>query len=162
MSTLTSTKQEIEAEVNKYSRSTGNHTELQSQVGIIIHLSFRTSDHELITNFEFSYMSWNVSSRVCLQESETTIVSVGRSCRQKEETRSGEHWAYQSVYKKAAWREEIHTLISRSKWPLSSSDDVGVYERMICLPPISACTEICCPMGSPSVASGVGRAKRYL
>lgn len=33
---------------------------------------------------------------------------------------------------------------------------------MICLPPISAWTLICCPMGSPKVASGEGRAKRYL
>lgn len=50
-----------------YSRSTGNHANFQSQVGLVVHLALGPSDLELVADLELSYMSGYVSSGVCLR-----------------------------------------------------------------------------------------------
>ena len=51
-----------------HSRSTGNHAKLEGEVGVVVHLSFRAPDHELVADLELSDMAGYISSRVGLQE----------------------------------------------------------------------------------------------
>lgn len=53
-----------------------------------------------------------------------------------------------------------YDLMSRSKWPLSASDDVGVYDRVSVLPDdgMSAWIWMCWPIGRPSVSVARGSA----
>ena len=50
----------------------------------------------------------------------------------------------------------------RSKKPLSSSDEIGVYERTTSFsaPLGVAASDICWPMGKPRMSVGRGRPKR--
>jgi hypothetical protein len=59
----------------------------------------------------------------------------------------------------------------RSKWPGTWSDEIGVYERTISFETSVgssldlgtwrvAAMEMCCPIGRPRTAVGVGRLKR--